>query len=621
MKVSPISSLWSVSKSNTQNQKNYIHNPVTGNSENDIFVKSEPSVQFPKPIMFMGYKVYIIDDGVHADFMKKFSEAISKKYEVNLFNAINAPEYRRNKPMLNILDRLQYANRHDLTEPDSYVALPVSINVSLKNLAEQYKQAMGYYLHLRPHSTQTCKDKLLTFLKLLYEQPDKYRKYIRAMDPENKGLEFAYGIIQEINKLKCKKVYIPASEPLAAPMARTAKDWGNTPELTNFLATGYDKDGKVQQMKNFLQEHGEYDFNLLSLSDANIVNLKKVDGRTDHLFSAYDTTVKDGARGVYNLTPVRENGKIVGYSFNDSVTNEYPVNEFPFNEKLSKISKFVGLSTDEAVANDEMTARFKQALNENRVTDEFAEKLYPVWKLFSPDELRNKKIYEKGDFVDYKLENYFRRNQDYKIIYPIGDTENSGRPSVMPLRGSNFAIFSAIKRDVENRDLRDTMLYKDNIVLNKAIYSLLSASRSSMRGGNYQNAEKILTDVVDYIEMEGFTRKNSEYMAAYKLLADAKFRNGDYVGANGIYNFYLNNKCKNYLERVKVERYQQTKDELDEIIALFKRLAEVAQRRGEKRPEMECLRAAKELEYGSELGNKVLYRRANDDINIGDIFG
>ena len=81
------------------------------------------------------------------------------------------------------------------------------------------------------------------------------------------------------------------------------------------------------------------------------------------------------------------------------------------------------------------------------------------------------------------------------------------------------------------------------------------------------------------------------------------------------------NKCKNYLERVKVESYKQTKDELDEIIALFKRLAEVAQRRGEQRPEMECLRAAKELQYGSELGDKVLYRRANDDINIGDIFG
>lgn len=620
MRISSISTLWTNNSINNinNNKKKYVQYPFFNKTANDVFVKSSQPFAAHKRINFMGYPVYIVDGGNQATDMQHFATAASKDIELHMRRAEDAPnnEYNLNKPLKNIETQLRRLNDYGLTDENSYVAVPIIIPVSLENLAEQYKRVMGNYIHLKPHTTQSSKEKLLTFLERLYSEPDKYRKYIEYMDPENLGLEYAYGIIQEINKLKCKKVYVPAGYPQEETLNWLAGERGEKPELTNYLATGYDEDNKVHNMLNYIKDQGWYDFNLLALSKADVVNLKKMDGYSDHIYSSYDTTVNDGARGVFNLYPIRENGQIKGYSFNDTVTNEYPVEEFPYNDEVKDIAKFVGLSVDEAVADDAETYRFKQAMHENRIDESFSGKLYPVWKLFDENELREKKIFAKGDFVDYKLQNFFRRNRDYKIIYPKGDCENSGRPSVKAMWGSSYSILSAIKRDIDKRRIKDNLKAYNNLDLNSAILNLLSNASDQRNIGNLNDAVKHLSKAVEYIDMDGFNPNNSMHMNAYKDLADLKFELGNYDEANGLYNFYLNNVCKNY----RLSFSESDKDKyINEIKRLFHRLAQVARKRGEEDNAKICERAAYEVGY-SRLGEYVIKRRADNDVNIGDIF-
>lgn len=620
MKINQISSLWSVNR--VYNNRNYVQNPIAGNNNgNDVFVKSSEPVVSHKTVSFMGYDVHIIDGGTHADDMEHFANAVSNKMDIHMHRLEDTYKSNLNKPLKNVLEQLKEINYSKLSNENSYVAIPVKVTIPLQSLQEQYKQVMGYYIHLQPHSTKTCKNKLMDFFRKLYQNPEKYKKHIRHMDPQNQGIEYIYGIIREIDNLKCRKVYVPSEHPQEETLTWLAGERGEKPELTNYLATGYDKDNKVHNMLDYIKGEGWYNFNLLAFSKADVVNLKKMDGETDHIYSAYDTTVNNGARGVYNLTPVYENGRVAGYSFIDAVSNDYPYNEFPHNDEIKDIIKFVGKYESDVVANDEETARFKEALKQNRDMLEFANKLYPVWKVFDERELQEGKIYDKGDFVDYKLENFFRRNGEYKIIYPKADYENSGRPSVMGMWGSCYSMFSAIARDIDSRYIRDSLKNQNNINLNSAIYGMLSNAQDYESTHDWDKADKILTDIVEYINMEGFNRRNRDYLNTYKRLADAKYNKGDYLGANGVYNFYLNNLCKNFLEDIKEDDYVTAADDRMRIALVFERLAEVAQKRGEYEPEAECRRAAHEVVRCSPLGAEVLERRANDDVNIGDIFG
>ena len=79
----------------------------------------------------------------------------------------------------------------------------------------------------------------------------------------------------------------------------------------------------------------------------------------------------------------------------------------------------------------------------------------------------------------------------------------------------------------------------------------------------------------EYIDMDGFSPNNSMHMKAYKDLANLKFELGNYDEANGLYNFYLNNVCKNY----RLSFSESDKDKyINEIQRLFHRLAEVARK-------------------------------------------
>ena len=618
MRINPVSMLWSAQNNNkVKKENNYIQNPIVKNNYSDSFVKSTSPLNKSGAIVFTGYDVNIIDGGSHAIDMEHLAKALGDDFDVHLYQAETAKSAENYKPLRNIEYQLKLINDYKLTDEKSYIAIPVSMTVPIQNLAEQYKRVTGDYIHLKPNTLKTQKDRVLNFLKMLYENPKKYQKYIEYMDPQNQGLEYVYGIIQEINKLKCKKVYVPVAPPYKETLNWLANEWGNKPELTNYLATGYDKDGKVRDMVNFIKEKEWYDFNLLALSNAKVVNMKELNG-SDHLYSGYDLTINDGARGFYNLTPVRENGKLVGYSYVNPNVNEYPLNEFPHSEKVADIIKYVGLSTDEVVANDEQTARFKQALKEGRVTSDFDNKLYPVWKLFNENELRDQKIYEKGDFVDYKLQNYFRRNGDYKIIYPKGDSEKSGKPSVMGMWDGRASVISALDRDVSNHRFRAAML-RDNIHLDDIIAGRYRSAQEAKNFNDYRAVEYNLNQIQEHMELEELDRKSEIYMEITECLADAKFHNGNYLGSKALYNRYLNDLSKNYFEMREKDREKAEKIR-KEITSVYSILAEIADKQGEEYSARVCRRAARELQKNTAIGMKVIKRRANDDINVGDLF-
>ena len=623
MRINPIS-IMQRQMAGIQNKFNYSNNPIIvnrNNSDKDVFVKSSQNTGYtPKVLSFSGRNVYLIDGGNQAKDLNHFAKAIDDGRNITVYTfETQDPIYSSfNKPLRNVEEELQKLYYSEMVTKEDFIALPLCVNVPLQNIEAQYKEVMGKSIDLKPYNILSHKKELLEFLDVIARNPKKYEKYLRYMDPDDNGIEYVSGIIDMINKFDCKKIYVPASHPHEASLRWMAQVRGCTPELTNYLATGYDRDGKINGMLNEIKNNGWYDFNLLALSDADVVNLKKSDGFTDHVFSAYDTTVKDGARGVYNLTPVRdENRKIVGYSFMDNKTNDYPVEEFPYNNDLRDISKFVGLSVDEAVADREEIERFKEALGEHRDMLQFADKLYPVWEVFNQEQLWGQKIYDKGDFVDYKLENFFRRNMANEIIYPAGDCENSGRPSVKAMGGSPYSMMSAIKRDIDNQIFYERVR-GDGVDLKRMIYVYLDSVKNDMINHNYDRAEEYASNVLRYIDMVGFTPENETFVDAYKTLADIKYIKGDYAGANGLYNFYLNNICKK-LEGASSEDFVDSKKEREHIAEIFDRLADIAMRRGEVQAEQDCRKASKAIAPSSKLGYLIVNRRAKDDNYIGDL--
>lgn len=627
MKIAPINTFLFSNK--IHNKKNNIQNPIVQkNIAQDSFVKTtQVANNVPtghlKTIPFLGYKIHIVDLGRHADEMAHFAKLDAKGVDkVVLHRGEYSANADFNKPLKNIETQLKEINSYGLTDKESYVAIPVKITVPLQNLAEQYKRVMGHYLHLKPHSTQTCKKSILTFLKELYENPEKHKKYIRYMDPNNQGIEYSYGIIQEINKLNCKKAYVPADYPHKETIEWLAGTKGETPELNNYLATGYDKDGKVNNMLNYIKGKEWYDFNLLALSKADVVNLKKADGYSDHIHSSYDTTVNDGSRGVYNLSPVRENGKIVGYSYKDMVTNQYPVSDFPYNLDVAEVAKFVGRHVDEVVADDRMTHEFRMAMEEGRDTSEFSGKLYPVWKVFGDEQLRSEKIFDKGDFVDSDLKNYYRRNAHYEIIYPKADCENNGRPSVRAMWGSEYSMLNAMKRDISEQDFADNMVKEFGINFSSIAADTYKSAKDAFFVNDYIKSERLLNEAIESINLAGFDLKKEHHIESYNLMGDVKTKLGDYDGASWYYNKAINSLSKNVMENYGVDSkiYHTTMKDRVKIHDIFVKLADIAKIRGEGYPEQECLRAAGEVRGLTTLGAKVLERRADNDINIGDIF-
>lgn len=401
MRISTISNTLLYSKNKTSSSKSYVsYNNVSNNTKPDIFVKSPSRQQGVNIIPFMGYKVFLVDGGNHATNLFHFAKAISKEMNPELYTVRTIPNYPNTKNLKDlekILKQLPEGN-YLLNQ---YVAVPASSSVSLLNLQDQVNRVMHTDVKLTPENIKAHKELVLSFLKKIYDNPSGYREYIGYMDTVNQGIEYTYGVISQINTLIKKygaRVYLPAGHPFDQTMKWMAGQRNLKPELYNFIATGEDKTGVIRAMQEEIKNRNWYNFNLLILSDAQNITIKNKGWNKDYIFAGYDTCTTDCARGVYNFSPIRdENKRLVGYSYTDTITNEYPYNEFPANDEVANLAEYVGLDAGEVIATPEEIRQFQNNKNNKMLLH----KLYPIEKVFSEYEIIKNKMRLRGDFVDH----------------------------------------------------------------------------------------------------------------------------------------------------------------------------------------------------------------------------
>lgn len=401
---------------------------------------------------FLGYKIDILDAGQHMADLKYFAKTVIDDIKIKTVNVETNPKNYLVKQMDSLKQRLIEINSQPKSKRPDYVAIPGSFKVSLLNLNDRINAICHKDIKLTPENIKSNKDALIEFLQIISENPHHHEDQIGHMDPLKQGAENVFGVIQEINKAikNGVKVYIPSSHPQLESIQWLANDRDLKPELNYFLATGKDVNGEISSIQNELKEKNWYNFNLLSLSDANSVSLLDINGNS-HLYSAFDSCITEGERGIYNFSPIRKKGKLLGFSFLDEKTVHYPLQEYARKDYVSNLTKFVGLPLDKVLASPFEHEKFFGYLHGNikYKADEFINKLFKVDRVFSPAEIQGKKIHLKGDYVDSTLNLFFRENKEGNVIFPNCDYEQSGRPSVTSMMGSCFSLFNAIKKNIE----------------------------------------------------------------------------------------------------------------------------------------------------------------------------
>lgn len=689
MKVQSVSFVNSRNNINKINSETYQTRVIDRNSQ-DLFVKNEiPQIKSSlSPISFMGYSIHIVDGGNHAQNMNHFAQSISDN-KWDLYNKEVKTNYRDNnvKQLESLEWKLKELNfekdlSYDKYHEGAYIAVPVLATVPLQNLEAQMNAVMGTDIRLTPQNVRTKKDQILKFLRLLYENPQKYRKYINYMDPMGQGIEKTFGVIYQLNEIDKKrntKVYVPSGHPEYASIKWMAETRNQKPELYNYIATGEDKDNVVHNMQKEIKKNGWYDFNLLTLADVEAVNLLDSENQ-DYIYSAYDSCIKNGARGVYNFSPVRDDdGNLIGYGYHNDKDVDYPIEEFPANNEIQNIAKFVGRPLGEVLADEATTQAFKDDVWNNRSREPYADKLFKVEDIFPKHERDYNKMDLKGDYVDSSLQLYFRKNNAGQIIYPNCDCEGSGRPSVLSMWGSCFSIFNAIKNDIKTKERFQERGYFDKETLYskhpKEIKNLLQESQELIKNKRYSEAEHVLQYAVDLEKVAGLHgfKPLEELGDFYTMREDYKKAEACYNSAlnelaQKVYNkLYINghhytfDECVNYIMDIEARnpaeiRYASQKEDYDKMnflqkmfvsepkkpedprkdetyqkfkkvetwvtksaVELYRKLAENCEMRKEDYPAFACDWASKNLAQLGDIAQIIIDRRADNNTYLGDL--
>lgn len=440
------------------------------------------------------YSVCLLDNGKHGSDVRNFAKTVLP--QDSLLKQVDV-EQNKIEPDLKQVDGLLNALRDINNLPANlrpeYLIMPVLIGVPLLNLTDQMKAVTGKDIYLTPQNLKENKDKIIDFLKIISEQPDKYRKYIDYLDPLGLKIEYTYPLLQEIKKAAENdiKVYIPAGHPEYQSIKYLTERDNIKPELYHYLSTGEDIDGCIKKTSDFIKEKNWYEFNLLELADAQIVKLLDAQGN-QHLYSSYDNLETKAKRGIYNLYPVRKNGRVEGYSFTDRVTNQYP--DIKYLERLSSLTRFVGLDLSEVLANKEETEKFKIALNNNSDTSEFKNKLFKIKDVFNEEEITDKKLYLKGNFVDSSLSLFFDVNDSNEVIFKNCNYERSDRPSVKSIFGACFSTCNAVADDIKETEEKAKST-EDNLYK-----ALISRAKSAQYKGNSKEALGFYQSALNYKE-------------------------------------------------------------------------------------------------------------------------
>ena len=473
--------------------KRNVHN---GSSKSNTFC---PSL---KNSSFCGYPVHIFDGGAHAENMKHFAKAISPDMDIEIHQVDTNSKNFNTKQLDSLEHELRVFNESKSNFKDEYIAIPALANVPILNMQDQYNRVMGLNKKFTPENIKANKKTLLSFLEKIYKYPQFYKTYISYMDTIHQGIGHSFGVIQQINDLiqKGAKVYLPSGHPHDVTLKWLAGKKDLKPELYNYISTGFDRNHVIQNLLDEIKKKIWYDFNLLALSNANIIGVKNAKGDKDYLFAAYDSCITDGKRGVYNFTPLRDkNGKVLGFSYTDTTTNQYPIEEFPMDERIRELLTYVGKDSKEIVATEEETKAFLDVIQSDPSyigLPPYNQKVYPVEYMFDRFSMRDDKIRLKGDYVDSQKHLFFRVNPEGKVFFPNCDCEGSGKPSVLSMWGSCFSAFNAIADNIslvkENKKVWQTPGTPYLLEYNQKMINM----RTALEQKQYKQVEKYANDLI-----------------------------------------------------------------------------------------------------------------------------
>lgn len=440
-------------------------------SKTDFFTKNSNSHK----LSFKGPQVHVFDGGAHAKNMYYFLKAVKSDCDIIMHEVEIHPKTLYTKMFWSLQDKL-YKLLSSNSNP-KYIAIPASFYLPLLNLRDQFNSAIkkrygvfhntarfgdGSGLrepdYFTPENLLSKKRKVAYFLHQIGNACSLYPDEIRYMDPLGQKIMYVDKVLEYISEFvkRGTKVYLPSGHPTDLSIKWMADQRGVKPELYHYIATGQDTNNTITNIINEIKEKNWYSVNLLGFSDARVVGMKHTNGKDDFIYSARDSLITDWDRGVYNLKPVRLDDRVVGYSFFGDELVDYPYEEFPFNDKVQNLLKYVGKKVYEFVA----------FFDYQKDTIKPEDKLEPIEKAFpnaSKSELDKLKL--QGKYVDATKKLFFDVNKEDRLIFKKCDCEGSGVPSVMPFWGSCYAMLNVLAKDMiidEHRPKRSfTLLIKE----------------------------------------------------------------------------------------------------------------------------------------------------------------
>jgi hypothetical protein len=633
-----------------------------GEDITDEMKKQYPYIIVPKSSK---HELMIMDEGRHYKNLFHLGNALSDNIEIKSTPVKSIEATKLNlklealKDMKNLRDALHYINNKADRKPE-FLALPTLCNVGLLNLSDRVEAIIGKRINLTPQNIKSNKTTVIELLKKIHDDPCKYRQEIGYMDKDSQGMEHVYGVIQEINQLVKSgiNVFIAAGHPYHTSMDYLTRINDARPEYSYYLATGNDTKGTILKLKSKCQNDNWYEFNLLTLSEAQNIGITKPNDEK-FFHTAYDSCVTDYSRGTFNFSPVRKNGEIEGYSFLDQSNVHFKKEEL--NENIY-IEKFIGLKVKDVLASDEEHRQFEKLLTHTGEKSESdisflktaSDKLFKVEDIFSPQEIKEKKIHLQGKYVDASLKLFFDENKYGQIIFFKCDSEASGRPSIFSMWGTCLSVINKIAQNINGFRPKLTKMetipqpyvsYEYNQYLNKAKipYGINVYEKEAALNKALGIKKQVLGDshpslIKDYIEIGDFLLQrhhssdydNSEncYNEALRI-AKANF----HPKAPVIADCYMKiaEACSDRTEYYKknssamdclneaIDIYSYSDEGNKNISGAFNKLAKILRLEKKDIFAEVCEKAAKEIEGGTLKGKEIIKKRANGERTIAKL--
>lgn len=399
--------------------------------------------------------VHILDGGEHSMSMSHFAQAIiGQKENVNL--VLDKVEINTQKYNVKFIDSIEKVLKSLKLNKGDFVTIPALASVHLYKIYDALKEILNIDKYLLPNDLKLNKNLLLNLLESFYIKKSTLKDELSKFDEHGQNFDRIFPLIKEINRLSANgiNIYVPTN-PDDYPIKNILKTSKiNTDHLYSYIATNKNKSNFIEKEITQAKQSKDYNFNLLTLSNAQIVDLVDQNGE-NYIFGARDQLVTRKARGVYNFYPVRDNNnKLLGFSFHDETTVEYKADEFPGIHGISNILDFVGYNIRDFKASEEENLLLKKCLqNKDEITN-LPNKLYTIAEVYDQKEIDEKGLNILGNYIDKKGDAVFDVNSKEQIIFQKVNCEGSERPSVVSMWGPCFSTIKAIAEDIEQQNCK-----------------------------------------------------------------------------------------------------------------------------------------------------------------------